>query len=256
MVAIGDDRRVDFMGCPLDALTMEQTVERAAAMIEQGGVHGHMCLSAHKFHILARDPALRAALRNSDLISADGVGIVLGARILGAPVPERVTGIDLMLALVARAEERGWKPYFLGSRQEIVTEVARRLQARHPRLRIAGCRNGYFGADEEREVVRRIRQSGANLLFIALETPQKEIFQDTWLEALGVPFVMGVGGAFDVIAGRKRRSPAWARRYGLEWAYRWAQEPRRRAGRVFFGSASFAALLLRARLWGHRLRDP
>jgi len=251
----GPEKRVDLMGCPVDALTMEETLERVEALIAEGTPHQHMCVNAAKVDQMAHDPELRAAVRESALISADGVGVLIAGRILGVPLPERVTGIELMARLIERAAEKGWRPYFLGARPEVVEACVEHFRALHPNLEVAGYHHGYFDASEEEALVQGIRDTRSDLLFVALGTPQKEVFQHRWLPVLGIPFSMGVGGSFDVFAGRTPRSPAWARDRGLEWAWRLAHEPRRLWRRNFVENTRFLLRVARARVFGYRLPE-
>jgi N-acetylglucosaminyldiphosphoundecaprenol N-acetyl-beta-D-mannosaminyltransferase len=150
-----------------------------------------------------------------------------------------------MQALIRHAEERAFSVYLFGARDDVLERAVRVLKQKHPRLQVAGHRSGYFGLDEEASVVEGIRSAGADLLFVALATPEKELFVDHYKDALGVKFAMGVGGAFDVIAGSRRRAPDALQRAGLEWAYRLAQEPRRLARRYAVGNAEYIALVAR-----------
>ena len=120
-----------------------------------------------------------------------------------------------------------------------ITEVKRR----HPELEIAGGRNGYFARDEEAGIARDIAASGADCLFVAISSPVKERFLRSHRDTLNVPFLMGVGGSFDVIAGRRIRAPRWMRKGGLEWLFRVLQEPRRLARRSLVANAKYAVLL-------------
>ena len=119
-------------------------------------------------------------------------------------------------ALVERCAERGYRPYFLGAKQEIVARVVEILERRHPALKIAGWRNGYWKPRQEEEVVEEIRQAKPDMLFVAMSSPKKELFLSTWKQQLRVPFVMGVGGTFDVVAGQVKRAPRWMQKM-LEW---------------------------------------
>jgi N-acetylglucosaminyldiphosphoundecaprenol N-acetyl-beta-D-mannosaminyltransferase len=156
-----------------------------------------------------------------------------------------VNGTDLMEALLERAEQRGWSIYLLGSREDVLTGACAEIARRHPRLRIAGSHHGFFTAAEEDGVVAEVAAARPDILFIALQTPEKELFQARHRAALGVPFVMGVGGSFEVLAGHRRRAPRWAQKSGVEWAFRLVQEPRRLARRYAVGNARFVALVAR-----------
>jgi N-acetylglucosaminyldiphosphoundecaprenol N-acetyl-beta-D-mannosaminyltransferase len=237
--------RISLLGTQLDAVTFEHALELVDQAVATRRPMLNASLNAAKVVRVQSDPALRDAIAGCELITADGVPVVWAARLLGHAVPERVNGTDLMEALLARAEERGWSVFLLGSRHEVLADLLGELARRHPNLRVAGARHGYFSAAEEYEVVSSVAAARPDILFIALETPQKELFQARHRAALGVPFAMGVGGSFDVLAGRRRRAPRWAQRSGLEWAFRLAQEPRRLAGRYAVGNARFVALVVR-----------
>jgi N-acetylglucosaminyldiphosphoundecaprenol N-acetyl-beta-D-mannosaminyltransferase len=165
---------------------------------------------------------------------------VWASRILGRPLPERVAGIDLFERLVEAAHGDGSSVYFLGARPEIVAEVAEVLQARHPGLRVAGYHDGYWTDDAA--MVAEVREAQPDYVFLAIPSPRKEFWLNRHLEALDVPFVMGVGGSFDVLAGKIGRAPVWAQNMGMEWAWRVGQEPRRLARRYLVGNTAFITM--------------
>jgi N-acetylglucosaminyldiphosphoundecaprenol N-acetyl-beta-D-mannosaminyltransferase len=243
--------RVDLFGVPVDALTMDETVDRIRSWVAAGGPRQHVVLNAAKVVELERSPALADVIRRCDLVSPDGVSVVWASRLLGRPLPERVSGIDLMERLVATAAKDGRTVYFLGARPEVVARTVEVLQARHPDLRVAGFHHGYWTDDEE--VIVRIREAAPDYLLVGIPSPRKEFWLSANLRSLGVPFAMGVGGSFDVIAGVHRRAPRWAREHGLEWLWRLLQEPRRLWRRYLIGNWRFIALVLRERLRRPRL---
>lgn len=238
--------RVEVLGCPIDVVTMDEAVASCERAIESGSYLQHMSVNAVKFVALHDDPAMRPLVTECGLITADGQSVVWAARLLGARLPERVAGIDLMTRLLEAAEARGYGVYVLGARREVLDTALRRLRERYPRLRIAGARDGYFADEDVDRVCEEIRASEADILFVAMSSPRKEYFLGKGSAALGVSFAMGVGGSIDVIAGVARRAPRILQRAGLEWAYRLAQEPRRLARRYARVNARFAWLVLRA----------
>jgi N-acetylglucosaminyldiphosphoundecaprenol N-acetyl-beta-D-mannosaminyltransferase len=238
--------RLEVLGCPLDVVTMEQAVARCEAAISSGRYLQHMSINAAKLVALRDDPQMRRMVRDCGLITADGQSVVWAARLLGARLPERVAGIDLMTRLLEAAEAGGYSVFVLGARREVLDTALRRLRERHPRLRVAGSRDGYYAESEATEVGEEIRASGADILFVAMSSPRKEYFLGERGAALGVPFAMGVGGSIDVVAGVTTRAPRILQKLGLEWAYRLAQEPRRLARRYFATNARFAWMVLRA----------
>lgn len=237
--------QVELFGVGVDALTMEQTVARVAELIDAGTPAQHCVLNAAKVVLMADDARLTDIVRSCALVSADGQAIVWAARLLGTNIPERVAGIDLFQRLLALAERRAFSVFFLGATAEVVVELKHRARELYPRLSIAGAHHGYFTAAEEEDLVAEIASLRPDLLFVALPSPRKEYWLAANLERLSTRFAMGVGGSFDVLAGRTRRAPLWMQRLGLEWVYRFAQEPRRMWRRYLGGNARFTLLVLR-----------
>jgi N-acetylglucosaminyldiphosphoundecaprenol N-acetyl-beta-D-mannosaminyltransferase len=179
------------------------------------------------------------------LVSADGQSIVWASRLLGDPLPERVAGVDLMHELFALAERSGYSVFILGARQEVLRSAIERLQERHPELALAGVHHGYFSEEESPEIAAEIRAAQPDILFVAISSPRKEQWLGCFGESLGVPLVMGVGGAIDILAGITRRAPRLWQQLGVEWLYRLLQEPRRMFRRYLVTNAQFSVLLAR-----------
>jgi N-acetylglucosaminyldiphosphoundecaprenol N-acetyl-beta-D-mannosaminyltransferase len=238
--------RLEVLGCPLDVVTMDEAMARCERAISSRRYLQHMSVNAAKLVALHKDPEMRAAIEPCGLITADGQSVVWAVRLLGAKLPERVAGIDLMTCLLEAADSKGYRVYVLGARREVLDTALERLRERYPSLAVAGARDGYYADEEADEVCEEIRASGADILFVAMSSPRKEYFLGERGASLGVPFTMGVGGSIDVIAGLTKRAPRVLQRVGLEWAYRLAQEPSRLARRYFTTNARFAWLVLRA----------
>jgi N-acetylglucosaminyldiphosphoundecaprenol N-acetyl-beta-D-mannosaminyltransferase len=248
--------RQALLGCPIDILTMSETVELARQAMWSRKRLQHVALNVAKLVNMRRDPVLAADIISSDLVGIDGMGIVWAARCLGLPTKERVAGIDLLTELLALCAEEGFKPYFLGGTSEVVHKSSRRVLERYPTISFAGLRDGYFKSDEELEVVNQIRHSEADCLFIGMPTPRKERFLACYRDILNVPFIMGVGGSFDVLAGEVRRAPARMQAFGLEWLYRVYQEPKRMWWRYAKTNTLFTAILARAVIQKRLLARP
>ncbi|WP_228111837.1 WecB/TagA/CpsF family glycosyltransferase [Zoogloea sp. 1C4] len=242
--------RIDLMGCKVDNLNMEETLGVVEGFIHAGTPHQHVVVNVDKIVKANRDPALRQIINDCDLINADGMPVVWASRLLGKPLKERVTGVDLFEALMAQAAKKGWRVYLLGAREEVVSGVARLYPARYPGLTIAGYRNGYWKPEEEAQVVEQIAAARADILFVAISSPKKEAFLARYQAAMKIPFAMGVGGTFDVAVGLVKRAPVWMQNAGLEWFYRFLQEPRRMFRRYFIDDMAFVALF--AREWVRR----
>jgi N-acetylglucosaminyldiphosphoundecaprenol N-acetyl-beta-D-mannosaminyltransferase len=237
--------RITMMGCQVDNLSMEDTLVRIEEFIGSGRPHQHVVVNVDKLVKASRDPELRRIINDCALINADGMPVVWASRLLGKPLKERVAGIDLFEALMGRAGDKGWRVFLLGAREEVVRAVCDTYQRRYPQLVIAGYRNGYWNEQDEAAVVEQIKSSRAELLFVAISSPKKEQFLGRYQAAMRIPFAMGVGGTFDVAIGKVKRAPLWMQRAGLEWFYRFLQEPRRMFRRYFIDDLAFVWLLIK-----------
>jgi N-acetylglucosaminyldiphosphoundecaprenol N-acetyl-beta-D-mannosaminyltransferase len=244
--------RALVLGCEIDRLDMDATVERCAEIIDAGEPTQHVAINVAKVVALRDDPKLRDVVERCELVSVDGQPIVWASRLLGDPLPERVAGIDLMFRLLGLAEERGYRVYVLGAKQDVLETAIARLGERYPGLVVAGYHHGYFTEDESPEICELVRASEPHILFVAMSSPRKEFWLAEHARDLGVPFSMGVGGSIDVVAGVTRRAPGWMQRTGLEWFYRFAQEPRRLGPRYLRTNLRFVGLVARELVPGRR----
>ncbi len=237
--------RINICDIPVDALTMEETIQLIdRSIVERKPIH-HVVINAAKVVNAQKDERLKESIINCDIINADGQAIVWASRLFNTPLPERVAGIDLMESLVKLGAKKKYKIFFLGATEEIVNTVVNFYSNQYGKEIIAGYRNGYFKKDEEQAVAKQISDSNADILFVAMSSPKKEIFLNTYKDLIQTPFIMGVGGSFDVVAGHVKRAPLWMQKSGLEWFYRVIQEPRRMWKRYLFGNSEFIYLVLR-----------
>lgn len=244
--------RVDLFGCPFDRVDLQQAVGQVeAAITQRGRLTQSVGVNLDQLLKMQEDPAFREIILQCDQITADGQPIIWLSRLFGDPLPERVPSVDIMEALLPLAARKGYKIFLLGTKQELLDRAADAMRQKHPGLPIVGQRNGYFKEEDEPEIVRQINESGADMLFVAISSPKKEQFVERNRAALQVPFVMGVGGAFDIAAGQYTRAPRLVQKVGLEWAWRVAQEPKRMGPRVLhdlkFGKYVAREALRRAR---------
>lgn len=235
--------RVSFLDLPIDILTMDETVDRALEGMRSRTRVQHVAVNVAKVVKAQSDAELREDIVSSDLIGVDGMGLVLGLRMAGIRVPERAAGIDLMNRLLEQCAVKGYRPYFLGATDSVVHRAAEEACRRYPGLVMAGIQDGYFTPEEEPRIVDRVRASNADCLFIGLPTPAKERLLGKYRDRFGVPFVMGVGGSFDVLSGMVSRAPVWVQKSGFEWLYRVLQEPRRLWWRYASTNAAFLRLM-------------
>lgn len=241
------EKRIKFLNTFVDALTMEETLEKIQEYIENKECVQHVVINAGKVNLMQENEELTKIINECPLINADGQSIVWGSKILGNSLPERVAGIDIFTELVKISAKNGYKPYFFGARDEVVSEVVRKFKKEYPNLEVAGYRNGYFKYEESKIIAEDIRNSDADILFVAFSSPMKEFWIKEHMDIMKVPFAMGVGGSFDVVAGKTTRAPKWMQKCGLEWFHRFIQEPRRMFSRYIIGNLKFCKLILQNR---------
>jgi N-acetylglucosaminyldiphosphoundecaprenol N-acetyl-beta-D-mannosaminyltransferase len=240
--------KIDFLGIPVDAITMEETVNAIDRAIMNNLKINHVVINAGKVVSMQTDRQLFESVVNCDLINADGQSIVWAARFLGKKLPGRVAGVDLMQELLKLSADKGYKCFFFGAKEEVVKKVVDVYSQLYSPEIIAGYRNGYYSKEDEPAIARQIAESGAKMLFVAITSPKKENFLFEYRDLLkDVNFTMGVGGTFDVIAGVTKRAPLWMQKCGLEWFYRFLQEPKRMWRRYLVGNSKFIWLILKER---------
>lgn len=236
-------KQITLFGASVHTASMSETVAAIDNRIKSGEFTQHAVVNVAKLVNMQADRELRDSVLGCDIINIDGMGVVWAARFLGLDVSERVAGIDLFDKLISLSARKKYPVFLLGAESSVVHKTAEILRTQHIDLNIVGCHHGYFWNDEE-AIVREIKDSGAKLLFVAITSPKKENFINKWKNRLGVQFVMGVGGTFDIIAGKTKRAPVWMQEYGLEWFYRIVQEPGRMWKRYLVTNVKFACLLL------------
>jgi N-acetylglucosaminyldiphosphoundecaprenol N-acetyl-beta-D-mannosaminyltransferase len=220
-------KRVDILGVPVDCVGMHEALEYAESVIRGEGHVSVVAVNPEKIIRAQKDPLLKNQLVSAGLLIPDGIGVVLAARLLGFCRMERVPGSEFMPALCERAAQRGYSIYLFGASQEVNDRAAEVLRKRFPGIHIVGNHHGYVGPDEMRNVIDSINGSGAQILFLALGSPSQELWMSDYLGQTRVKLCQGVGGTFDVIAGRVRRAPLIFRKIQLEWFYRLMTQPQR-----------------------------
>ena len=233
----------EVLGAPLQAMTMDAVLDLVDATIAARAQLRIGVVNAAKLVNMRRDPTLSRDVLASDIVLADGMAVVWASRVLGRPLPERIPGIDLMFEVLRQGSERGYRVFFFGATEEVLQRVTARVAADYPGVVIAGQRNGYYRPDEEEAVAAQIHAARPDVLFVAMTSPRKEHFMARWSERLDVAVWHGVGGSFDVMAGKVQRAPDRWQRLGLEWLYRVRQEPRRLWRRYLVTNTLFCAMV-------------
>ncbi len=216
---------VRILGVRVDALTYADLLERMAEFIAGGKPHQIATVNPEFVMEAQRNESFRAVLEQADLCIADGVGLLWAARRQGQRLPERVTGSDALPRIAERAAQTGWRLYLLGAGPGVAEQAGRILQARYPGVIISGAYAGSPADAEAAEIIARIRAARPDVLFVAYGAPQQDLWIAKHKATLGVPVMMGVGGAFDHLTGVRRRAPAWVQRLNLEWLFRLLTQP-------------------------------
>jgi exopolysaccharide biosynthesis WecB/TagA/CpsF family protein len=241
--------RIHILDLPVDAITYESWLNLIDEWIgEPANPPHHVCTINPEFMMIAQnDVNFRNILNRADLCVPDGVGLLWAARYLGRPLPQRVTGSDGVPKIAERAAQSGWRLFLLGAAPGVAEKAAAVLMQRYPNLQIAGLYSGSPAPEEEDAIVEHVNASRADILFVAYGAPA----QDKWiarnLPRLQVKMAMGVGGAFDFIAGVIPRAPLWMQRMGIEWLFRLYLQPTR-IGRMMRLPRFMLAVLLRGSL--------
>ncbi|MBN9419390.1 MAG: WecB/TagA/CpsF family glycosyltransferase [Candidatus Eremiobacteraeota bacterium] len=216
--------RLDILGCPLDRVTMAQTLDTLRGYLKTDKFHLVVTIGSEMIVRAQTDHEFREAVRGAALVVPDSIGAVLAARYGGYPVRERVTGVELTQNM---AQQMGpaLRIFLLGGAPGVAETAAHRLLSMGPGVHIAGTHDGYFKDDAE--IVAQVKASGANVLLVALGFPRQELWLSRHGAACGVQVGIGVGGTFDVLSGRVQRAPMVFQKLGMEWFYRLALQPSR-----------------------------
>jgi len=243
-----------ILGFWVDCVTMEDAIQRCLSIISGDRRPRLIATINAATVVLSRDDErLRRALHSSELVLADGMPLLWIARALGARSARRVAGVDLMAELLRAAGRDQLRLFFLGARPGVLAALVDWVGQEHPGAVIAGACDGYFGPERSPEIVRQIRDSRADLLFVGMPSPFKEVWCHENLEALGTPVVLPVGGAFDVLSGFIPRAPRGMQVCGLEWLWRLMMDPKSKLSSYLVNNPVFVALVLRASIrWAYR----
>ncbi|MGB3452330.1 MAG: WecB/TagA/CpsF family glycosyltransferase [Moheibacter sp.] len=240
------ENKIEILKTYYHNVSMKETLSIIDNAIRNRRQIQQVVINAAKIVALQKDKELRVSVNSSDLINIDGQAVVWAARFLNKPAKERVSGIDLMINLVDLAAQKGYKIFLLGAKEEVVSKLNNIYKEKYGPGVVAGYRNGYFKSTEEGEIIQQIVKSKSDMLFVAISSPKKENLLYKYKNELSaVPFIMGVGGSFDVLTGLTKRAPKLMQKLGMEWFFRLIQEPKRMWKRYLIGNSKFIALVLK-----------
>lgn len=217
--------KVNVLGVAVDKLTLNEALQRVEAFLKEDRLHLIVTANPEIIMLARQDEQFAKILKQADLVTADGIGLLIGARILGETLPERVTGIDLSSGIFRLAREKGWSFYLLGAAPGVAEAAAAQLVDKYPGLKITGWNHGYFQDSEP--ILRDIEAKRPDILLVALGMGRQEKWVWEHGHRLPVKLAIGVGGSLDVYAGRVQRAPELFQRLGLEWLYRLVRQPSR-----------------------------
>ncbi len=236
--------RVNFLTSPFDRVSFEDVIATCVGWCRgPRASHTIITLNAALLCMMRKDPALDRACRAGDLIVPDGVSVVWASRLTGQHLPARVTGVDLMDALLRVGAKEKLRVYFLGAKPEVIAKLVEWCRSELPGLVVAGFRDGYFKPADHASIIEEIRESAPDLLFVGMPSPFKETWCEEHRERLNVPVIVGVGGSFDVLAGHIRRAPKWVQAVGMEWSWRLGMEPKKMWKRYLTTNTEFLWLV-------------
>ena len=220
-------QNISILGVRIDVVDIAAALEVIQEFIQDGEPHMVVTADSSGIVLAQRDLELKKIINAADLVTPDSIGILWAAKRFGTPLLERVSGADLVMHLCERAARSGHRVFLLGAAPGVVDAAAETLKQRYPGLKIVGTHHGYFEPEESESIAQMVRDVTPDILFVAMGIPLQEKWIFRHLQEMQVPVSMGVGGTFDVIAGRVKRAPKWMQRKGLEWVYRLASNPRK-----------------------------
>lgn len=221
---------------------IDDNISNKRDLIQQTGINAHSIVCAQT------DKRLEDAINRSQLVNIDGMSVVWALKLLGFKKIKKASCPDIFDQLIERACIKQYKIYFLGARPEIIEKAVFNLRSKNNNIQIVGYHHGYFNQEESLVIAQKIKDSKADMLFLGLPSPQKELFSDKYLAIMNVPYVFGVGGLFDILAKVTKRAPMLMQNIGLEWLYRFLQEPVRLWNRYTIGNMKFIYYVFKERV--------
>lgn len=218
-------RKISIAGINIDNITMDQAVEKVYKYISTHDNHSVYTPNAEIMMDGIKNSELKNVLNSADMLVADGAGVVLASKLLNRNLKEKVSGFDLVKALLISSKNRPIKFFLLGGKPGIAETASANIICDYPGAEIVGTRNGYFSEQDEPEIIDQINRTGADVLLVCLGAPKQELWIHRHKKDLSVKVCIGVGGTLDVLAGNVKLAPDFFRNHGLEWLYRLIKEP-------------------------------
>lgn len=219
--------KVNILGVNIDMVTIAEAADKIYSFLGTDKFHSVYTPNSEIIMLAYKDSAFCDILNRSELLTADGIGVVYASKILKKPLAERAAGYDIAVKVLEKIKDGKYKLFLFGGKPGVAEDAKANLEKQYENISIVGCRNGYFKSDEEQGIIDEINASGADIVFVCLGAPMQEKFIDRNRKKLKVKVAMGIGGSLDVFAGRVERAPEFWCKTGLEWFYRLMKEPKR-----------------------------
>lgn len=240
---------IQLFDIPIQNITMSSAVEQITTAANSHETTSIYFINAHCINVARNDVDYQTIIKNNVYNYADGIGIKLAANAFGIPLTDNVNGTDMFPLLCDEMQRNNLKVYFLGASQERLDALIQNTQQKYPNLNIAGHHHGFFTGGETQSIIQHINECKPDVLLAALGVPKQEKWIDQYKDQLNVPVLVGVGGLFDFYSGAIPRAPLWMRRIGMEWLFRFYQEPARLWQRYLIGNITFLLYVL---YWKYR----
>lgn len=239
-----------YLGTRVDRLNTGQALEKVSGLIQHanGTMNPVYFVNVHSIFLALQDPKLMEQLNYASLTLADGSGLNLAGKLLGTPIVENLNGTDFTPKVLEVAEREGWSVFMLGAKDHVIKSARRNILQAYPKLNIAGYRNGYFNKEQEQEVIDMINEARPDILLAGLGSPMQERFIWENRDKLNVKVGFAIGGLFDFLSEEFERAPLWMRKLGLEWVYRFVNDPGSKWKRIFIEIPFFLPLVVMAQL--------
>lgn len=218
-------KKETYLGINVSSIPEQEMLETIKQRVANGEQSTVIAVNPEKFIASQTNETLKRLINNSTFQIPDGIGVLLASRLKGGTINARITGVDFMQKLLRLASDENYNVFLYGAKEEVVSKAAAKLKETDPNLNVVGYENGYF--DDEEALVERINDLKVDMLFVALGSPKQELWIERNMDKLNVKVFQGVGGSFDVIAGHVKRAPQFYQKFGIEWLYRLAKEPKR-----------------------------
>jgi N-acetylglucosaminyldiphosphoundecaprenol N-acetyl-beta-D-mannosaminyltransferase len=235
---------IEIFGIKIVSLTYRELISHIEEFIQEKNTRRIVLLNPHLFLVAKKFSDYMKYIKYSDLVVADGIGIVLTCLLLSGRIVRKITGTDFMPILAKTGAEKGWRFYFLGAKPGVAEKAAENFKKMFPNFNVVGIQHGYFPIDEEKKVVEKIKKAKPDILIVCLGAYKQEMFIEKYQKEIGVPVAFGNGAAFDFWAGEVKRAPRWMQNIGLEWFWRLIQEPKRLWKRYLIGNTIFIFLVI------------